>query len=193
MSSPRHSLPLMSAVLLGVLPLRAFAFDPPAHSERIPRPTAVARPAPSPDQLAELACTVCDFRPTLDLLLKPPPSLRADLAAAGTTAGDAADVAALRLSNSPSRVASLATLQFRDNEPLINRLKRIQAWPLLTLWDSSAATVYLGLDKHGEPGVHLRQKRSDRGSVMPRSRFVLMTSPVAPSETVTPEVTAATR
>jgi hypothetical protein len=91
------------------------------------------------------------------------------------------------------RVAPLAALQFRDNQPLINRLKRVQAWPLLTLWDSSAATLYVGLDKHGEPGVHLRQKRSDRGTVLPRSRLVLIASPDAPSETVTSEVTPARR
>ena len=89
---------------------------------------------------------------------------------------------------------ALRTLQFRDNEPLINRLKRVQAWPLLTIWDSSAATLYLGVDKHGEPGVHLRQKqRDDRGSVLPSSRFVLIASPTARSDSVTAQPTAPQR
>ena len=59
---------------------------------------------------------------------------------------------------------AFGTLQFRDNQPLVNRLKRIQAWPLLTIWDSGAATLYVGVNRDGEPGVHLRQKRKDRGA-----------------------------
>jgi hypothetical protein len=198
MSSPDRKFPLMSAVMLGVLPLCAFAFEPPAPNEPIPAATALARSAPAPDTLSALACTVCDFRPTLDLLLKPPASLHAEFVESATSDIESRDALPQHLGTSlgaasPSRVESLATLQFRDNEPLINRLKRVQAWPLLTLWDSSAATLYLGLDKHGEPGVHLRQKRSDRGSVLPRSGFVLIASPEAPSENVTPEVTDSKR
>ena len=68
------------------------------------------------------------------------------------------------------------------NQPLVNRLKRIQAWPLLTIWDSGAATLYVGVNRHGEPGVHLRQKRKDRGSLAPRGRFVLIASPATSGE-----------
>jgi hypothetical protein len=198
MSSPRHSFLSVPAAILGVLPLCAFAFDPPPQVQRSPEPAAVAPSAPSPNSLAELACTVCDFRPALDLLLKPPPNLQAESAAVQTGDVEAPEVGPVAMgtswmSKSPDRVAPLAALQFRDNEPLINRLKRVQAWPLLTLWDSSAATLYVGLDKHGEPGVHLRQKRSDRGTVLPRGRLVLIASPDAPSETVTSEVTPAKR
>lgn len=183
--------------MLGVLPLCAFAFDPP-QAQRSPEPTGIAHSEPNSNGLAELACTVCDFRSALDLLLKPPANLRSDFATVQTSDVEAPDVGPVRTgtswtSTTPGRVAPLAALQFRDNEPLINRLKRVQAWPLLTLWDSSAATLYLGVDKQGEPGVHLRQKRSDRGTVLPRSRLVLIASPDAPSQTVTSEVTPAKR
>lgn len=55
-------------------------------------------------------------------------------------------------------------LPFRDREPLINRLKSIQALPFVTLWDSGEATVYVGVDRRGRAGLHLRQKRDDRGT-----------------------------
>ncbi len=77
---------------------------------------------------------------------------------------------------------ALSTLQFRDNQPLVNRLKRIQAWPLLTIWDSTAATLYVGVNRDGEPGVHLRQKRKDRGDLATRSHFVLIASPATTGE-----------
>ena len=188
MSSPRHNLPLLSAVLLGIAPLCAFAFDPPTRGDRIPESQPVAQSSPRPDKLADLACTVCDFTPTLDLLLKSPANLHAGFNAVTATELDVPEMSSVSSSLSANRFAALATLQFRDNEPLINRLKRAQAWPLLTFWDSSVATLYLGLDKRGEPGLHLRQKPSDRGSVMPRSRFVLIASPTVPSEGVTSEV-----
>jgi len=192
MSSPRYNFLLVSVVMLGV-PLSALAFDPPTRSERTSTTPAVAQSAPRPDTLTDLACTVCDFRPTLDLLLKPPANLRAGLSPAVSTEVEAAERSPFSANAAANRVAALTTLQFRDNQPLINRLKRAQAWPLLTFWDSSAATLYLGLDKNGEPGVHLRQKRSDRGSVMPRGHLVLMASPTAASESVAPEAPLASR
>jgi hypothetical protein len=85
---------------------------------------------------------------------------------------------------------ALGALQFRDNQPLVNRLKRIQAWSLLTIWDSTAATLYVGVNRDGEPGVHLRQKRKDRGSLAPRSRFVLIANPATTGES---QVTAPRR
>lgn len=56
-----------------------------------------------------------------------------------------------------------ANLRFRDQEPLVNRLRRLQALPFVTLWDSREATVYVGVDRRGKAGLHLRQKRDDRG------------------------------
>jgi hypothetical protein len=53
---------------------------------------------------------------------------------------------------------ALQDLPFRDREPLINRLRTIQALPFVTLWDSRQATVYVGVNRDGEPGLHLRQK-----------------------------------
>jgi hypothetical protein len=81
---------------------------------------------------------------------------------------------------------ALRTLQFRDNEPLVNRLKRVQAWPLLTIWDSTSSTLYLGVNRDGEPGVHLRQKRQDRGALVPRGRFVLIANPSVPDQPAAP-------
>jgi hypothetical protein len=61
-------------------------------------------------------------------------------------------------------------LSFRDNEPLVNRLKRIQAVALVTVWDSTSATLYFGVNRDGEPGLHLRQKKYDRGTLAPVNR-----------------------
>lgn len=63
----------------------------------------------------------------------------------------------------PATPNPFAHLRFRDQEPLINRLRRLQALPFLTLWDSGEATVYVGVDRRGKAGLHLRQKRDDRG------------------------------
>ena len=68
------------------------------------------------------------------------------------------------------RMDALRELTFRDNQPLVNRLKRIQAVSLVTVWDSTAATLYLGVNRDGEPGLHLRQKKHDRGTLAPASR-----------------------
>jgi len=57
-----------------------------------------------------------------------------------------------------------AQLRFRDQQPLVNRLRRLQALPFVTLWDSRAATIYVGVNRDGETGLHLRQKLDDRGS-----------------------------
>lgn len=56
-----------------------------------------------------------------------------------------------------------ADLRFRDREPLVNRLTGLQAVPLITLWDSREATVYVGVNRKGKAGLHLRQKTDDRG------------------------------
>lgn len=93
---------------------------------------------------------------------------------------------------SPSARA-LRTLQFRDNEPLVNRLRRVQAWPLLTIWDSTRSTLYLGVNREGEPGVHLRQKRQDRGALVPRGRFVLIANPTLPDQPEAPRTPAPSR
>lgn len=57
--------------------------------------------------------------------------------------------------------ARLPNLPFRDRQPLINRLKSIQALPFVTLWDSGEAAVYIGVNHRGQPGLHLQQKLSD--------------------------------
>lgn len=67
-------------------------------------------------------------------------------------------------------MAALRELKFRDNQPLVNRLKRIQAVPFVTVWDSTAATLYVGVNRDGEPGLHLRQKKYDRGTLTPANR-----------------------
>ena len=71
-------------------------------------------------------------------------------------------------------VNPLGQLRFRDQQPLVNRLRRLQAVPFVTVWDSRDATVYVGVNRDGETGLHLRQKRDDRGS---RARKVLLADP----------------
>ena len=53
---------------------------------------------------------------------------------------------------------------------MVNRLQRVQAIPFVTLWDSTGATLYVGVNRHGDPGLHFRQKRDDRGT---RARIAL--------------------
>ncbi len=77
------------------------------------------------------------------------------------------ETAALDASRRPDVIRDLT---FRDNQPLINRLKRLQALPFVTVWDSTAATVYVGVNRDGEPGLHLRQKKHDRGTLLPAGR-----------------------
>jgi hypothetical protein len=61
-------------------------------------------------------------------------------------------------------------LDFRDHQPLVHRLRRIQAVAFVTVWDSTSATLYVGVNRDGEPGLHLRQKKHDRGTLAPASR-----------------------
>lgn len=73
-----------------------------------------------------------------------------------------------------------ADLRFRDQEPLVNRLRRLQALPFVTLWDSGEATVYVGVDRRGKTGLHLRQKVDDRGTRAARTLAAPEREPPAP-------------
>ena len=84
----------------------------------------------------------------------------------------ASDVAAPATLAAPSN--PLAQLRFRDQQPLVNRLRRLQAVPFVTVWDSRDATLYVGVNRDGETGLHLRQKRDDRGVL---ARKVLLHEP----------------
>ena len=68
------------------------------------------------------------------------------------------------------RLDGFRDLTFKDNQPLVNRLRRIQALALVTVWDSTSATLYVGVNRDGEPGLHLRQKKQDRGTLAPANR-----------------------
>jgi hypothetical protein len=142
-------------------------------------------------ELMDLPCTVCAALPVGGLLsattahVPPDPAAKPPL-----TEHDAISFS----TDDDSRSAlALRTLQFRDNEPLVNRLKRVQAWPLLTIWDSTTSTLYLGVNREGEPGVHLRQKRQDRGALVPRGRFVLIANPSVLDEPAAPRTPAPSR
>lgn len=70
----------------------------------------------------------------------------------------------------PRGVDPFGDLAFRDHQPLVHRLRRIQAVALVTVWDSTSATLYVGVNRDGEPGLHLRQKKHDRGTLAPVNR-----------------------
>jgi hypothetical protein len=177
MSRPhRNRRPVFSAIVLALLPPWACALDPPTPPETTPEPRAVEQSGGHKLEVADLACALCELKPAKDLAPLPTTNARMERAADPLSQPERAEFSAADVDDSPSARA-LSTLQFRDNQPLVNRLQRIQAWPLLTLWDSTAATLYVGVNRDGEPGVHLRQKRKDRGSLAPRSRFVLIASP----------------
>jgi hypothetical protein len=121
---------------------------------RDPAPAFVATPAFS------VACIACETRwPESNVAALPPAS----------DAPGSFRERRLRVSEE-RRPELLKGLTFRDNQPLVNRLKRIQAVAVLTVWDSTSATLYLGVNRDGEPGLHLRQKKHDRGTLAPANR-----------------------
>lgn len=181
--------PVLSALALALLPPWACALEPPTAGEPT-RETRVPQQSPVRQlEVAHLPCTPCELKPAKELA--PPPAASAWVArnTYPLLQPERIEFAAPVVEDSRSARA-LSTLQFRDNQPLVNRLKRIQAWPLLTIWDSSAATLYVGVNRDGEPGVHLRQKRKDRGDLATRSHFVLIASPATTGE---PQATVPSR
>jgi hypothetical protein len=123
-----------------------------------------APPTLATTSAAMVSCTECGTRRQIAPLVA--------LASPGIETCERSAIAPVVLScSSPlQRMAALRELKFRDNQPLVNRLKRIQAVPLVTVWDSTAATLYVGVNRDGEPGLHLRQKKYDRGTLTPASR-----------------------
>lgn len=41
------------------------------------------------------------------------------------------------------------------------RLRDLDGIPLVTLWEGAAASVFIGVDEDGHPGIHLRQKEDE--------------------------------
>jgi hypothetical protein len=168
--------PVLSAIALTVLWGSASAGDFPSAADLERESTGRLQSRHSLEH-ATLLCPLCELKieqdpsasrsteplpPRSYALLKPAPNL-----------------ALVNIGRDSSDFRDFGGLQFRDNQPLVNRLKRVQAWPLFTIWDSRAATLYVGLNRDGEPGVHLRQKRQDRGSLVPSNRVLIASSPLA--------------
>jgi hypothetical protein len=190
MSRPhRTRRPVISALALALLPLWSYALEAPAPAEPSLETRALQQSVVRRLEFADLLCTLCLPKPAVQLASPGNTNARIELNPYKRPQAERAELASAAVDDSRSARA-LGTLQFRDNQPLVNRLKRIQAWPLLTIWDSGAATLYVGVNRDGEPGVHLRQKRKDRGSLAPRSRLVLIASPATSGE---PRVTAPRR
>jgi len=103
-------------------------------------------PKQRPDSQAPLPGPAIDREFRVETLVRPLP-------ACGPLASGAP------VSHETSFPNALQDLPFRDREPLINRLRALRALPIVTLWDSRQATVYVGVNRDGEPGLHLRQKR----------------------------------
>ena len=98
-------------------------------------------------------------------------ALLALLALCASATAQTRDLAPPAFATTPLAVAvAFRDVTFRDHQPLVNRLKRIQAVALVTVWDSTSATLYLGVNRDGEPGLHLRQKKHDRGTLAPAHR-----------------------
>ena len=182
MSRPyRTRLPVFSVFALALLPLWACALEAPAPAETRLETRALQQSVVRQLEFADLLCTLCQPKLAAQLASPGNTNARVELSPYKRPQSERAKFASAAVDDSRSARA-FGTLQFRDNQPLVNRLKRIQAWPLLTIWDSGAATLYVGVNRHGEPGVHLRQKRKDRGSLAPRGRFVLIASPATSGE-----------
>jgi hypothetical protein len=145
------------AASLALLPLCG---SPIAHARD------VSRPATSPPIV--IACALCGTHWQAPPL-KAAPTFASSAAAQGKRAPSSSDTGSTT-AEAPRRLDGLRELAFRDNAPLVNRLKRIQAVAFLTVWDSASATLYVGVNRDGEPGLHLRQKKYDRGTLAPVNR-----------------------
>lgn len=176
MSRQRTITPALSAIALTLLLGSASARDFPSTAEPARESSKAQQPLRQLEG-AELVCALCELkieqghstpsstnspRDHSYLLLKPEPGF-----------------ALVNIGGDSRSARAFGALQFRDNQPLVNRLKRVQAWPLFTIWDSRAATLYVGVNRDGEPGVHLRQKRQDRGSLVPPNRVLIASSSAA--------------
>jgi hypothetical protein len=189
MSRPQRTRrPVFSAITLALLPPYACALEPAAPVEPTRETRALQLSVMRQLEVADLPCALCALNPVTQLAPPPNTNARDEGKRYSPLGSERAEFAASVVDDSRGARA-LSTLQFRDNQPLVNRLRRIQAWPLLTIWDSTAATLYVGVNRDGEPGVHLRQKRKDRG-LAPRSRFVLIAKPATTGES---QVTAPRR
>lgn len=159
----RYRLPKIGLPRIGVaaLALLSLCGSPVARSQDLSPPAATST-------AIVMACALCGTRwqahaltapsaPSMDFTKKRPES-----GTAGNTARPNAQV-------TPG-LDAFRDLSFRDNEPLVNRLKRIQAVAFVTVWDSTSATLYVGVNRDGEPGLHLRQKKYDRGTLAPVKR-----------------------
>jgi hypothetical protein len=145
----RFRSPRIGAIALTLLPLWG---SPPARSQDLSAAAVTHAPI-------LIACGLCDTR------WEAPTNL--------TSAVFANTGPRLHHSTRPNvRRDPFQELAFRDNEPLVNRLRRIQAVALVTVWDTTSATLYLGVNRDGEPGLHLRQKKYDRGTLAPANRTI---------------------
>jgi hypothetical protein len=184
MSRQRTVTPVLSAVALTLLSGSATARDFPAAAE-------LERESSSTPQLirqfkgAELLCALCELKVREDG--SPPPGMNTPMDRSYALLKAESGWPLISAGGDSRSARAFGGLQFRDNQPLVNRLKRVQSWPLFTIWDSRAATLYVGVNRDGEPGVHLRQKRHDRGSLVPPNRVLIASSSLpAESRSATP-------
>lgn len=155
--------------------LHALSFEL-AHGQlAAAEPGHAAARAPAKPAAARAHCTACGVRGQLPPWSAPQLSAAAvyglALACPAPPPAEIPEPGPIRESKRQTAIRDLA---FRDNQPLINRLKRLQALPFVTVWDSTAATVYVGMNRDGEPGVHLRQKKHDRGTLLPAGRTLFV-------------------
>jgi hypothetical protein len=154
----------------GLLAGAAHAAEPLAAATTEEQPAATSEPA-CDSATAHLACL------PLALAIENAPGLPDDVVPHAHESSSPLDVFDFALSPVPPDAsappapfksidlsAELSDLPFRDQEPFVNRLRDIRALPFLTLWNSTGATLYVGIDRKGNPGLHLRQKGRDESA-----------------------------
>jgi hypothetical protein len=67
------------------------------------------------------------------------------------------------LRNSASGVAS--NLEFKDHLDYVRRVRALRALSLVHLWDSHNMSLFLGVDRRGVYGLHLRREDPHEGAV----------------------------
>jgi len=66
------------------------------------------------------------------------------------------------LRNSPA--AATPGLEFKDHEDYVGRVRSLRALSLVRLWDSRNMSLFLGVDRHGVYGLHLRREDPHAGA-----------------------------
>ena len=64
-----------------------------------------------------------------------------------------------------SATAPVPNLQFHDHLDYVARVRALRALPAVRLWDSRNMSLFLGVDRRGVYGIHLRRQDPREGAL----------------------------